>query len=517
MNLTQALHRACQQHPDKTAVVCAGRRLTFRQWADRAARLGAVLRSRGVGSGDRVALLAANGENYIACYTALWWIGAAACPVNTRWSVAEIAYSLRDCGVRCLIVDIDHAGLVSALREQAPCLRDVLCLGEHTPTGATALEPLLAASSPAADGRFGGDHLATLLYTGGTTGHPKGAMLSHANLLSAALARLAATPKMADSVALLSTPLFHAASLGRLLPHMIAGGICVVLPQFRADAVFDAVEAEGVTDLPLVPSMLQTLLDHPGFDPRRLRSVRRIGYGAAPIAEALLERALQALPDVEFMQSYGMTECAALATLSRPSDHGPEARRSGRSRSAGRACSIVELRIVGPQGQELRVGEVGEIVVRGPNVMLGYWNRPEETAQALRGGWLFTGDVGTLDAEGCLYVVDRLKDMIVTGGENVYSAEVENVLHTHPAVQTCAVFAVPSALWGEAVHAVVVLRDGVAPDETELRDHCRSRLAGYKCPKEIAFAHSLPMTAAGKVAKHLLRDPYWQGEKRRVA
>jgi long-chain acyl-CoA synthetase len=511
MYLTQGLHRATQRHPGKTAIVCGDERLSYGQWADRAARMGAVLRAQGVSHRDRVAVLADNSADYIVCYTALWWIGAVPCPVNTRWTAPEIAFSLRDCGVRLLLVDAAHAPLEATLRDQAGCMRTVSCLGD------TELERLITCTEPAEDARCGDDELAVVLYTGGTTGHPKGVMLSHRNLASAALARQAATPQLHDSVVLISTPLFHAASIGRLLPHLMAGGTSVILPQFRADAALAAIETEAVTDLPLVPSMLQSLLDHPCFAPHRLRSVRRIGYGAAPIAAALLDRALEAFPNVAFMQSYGMTECAALATLSLPSDHGAQARQSGRSRTAGMACAINELRIIGANGKVLLPGSTGEIVLRGPNVMLGYWNRPTETAQALRSGWLHTGDAGCLDEEGCLYVVDRLKDMIVTGGENVYSAEVENVLLSHEDVQACAVFAIPSAQWGEAVHAVVVLRERAKPDGAALRAHCRRALAGYKCPKQIEFSDTLPMTAAGKVAKNILREPYWQGHARRVA
>jgi long-chain acyl-CoA synthetase len=511
MYLTQGLHRALQQHPDKTAIVGAELRLTYRAWVDRSARLATVLHAHGVTRGTRVAIFAGNEATYLVCYAALWWIGAVACPINTRWSRPEIAFSLRDCGVELLLVDARHAPIAAALRDEVAALRHVLRLDDG------ALDYLMGQAAPAVDQRCGDDELAAVLYTGGTTGHPKGVMLSHRNLGAAALARLAATPQLSDSVVLLATPMFHAASIGRFLPHVMAGATCVVVPDFRAEEVFALIEAEGVTDLPLVPSMLQTLLEHSQFAPQRLLSVRRIGYGAAPIDEALLERALRALPGVDFAQSYGMTECAALATISLPSDHGREARSSGRSRSAGRACAVMELRILGPDGEDICMGEVGEIVLRGPNVMLGYWNRPEETAQALRDGWLHTGDAGRLDTQGCLFVVDRLKDMIVTGGENVYGAEVENALLSHPAVKACSVFAIPSVQWGEAVHAVVVLRDGIPAAEAELRAHCRLILAGYKCPKQIEFSDALPMTAAGKVAKNILRAPYWQGHERRVA
>jgi long-chain acyl-CoA synthetase len=496
VSLTEALHSATRQHPALVGLVCDGQRLGYQQWAERSARLGAVLRGQGIAASDRVAVLAANSNDYMVALTGTWWIGAVACPVNTRWSLPEMADSLRDCGARTLFVDRQHAALVRDLRGQVPELRAVLCFGADAPQGTAALEPLLTAALRLDDSHASDEQLAALLYTGGTTGRAKGVMLSHRNLAASALARIAVTPDLIDSVALVAMPLFHVAGLVRLLTHLYAGGRSVIMPQFRVDTLIDLIDNEDITDLPLVPSMLQSLLDHPKFDPQRLRSLRRFSYGAAPIADALLERALGLLPNIRFSQAYGMTECAALATLG---EHQP-----ARSRSAGRACGT-DLRIVDPQGLGLPADTIGEITVRGPNVMQGYWNRPQETAQALRAGWLHTGDAGYLDADGYLYVVDRIKDMIISGGENVYSVEVENVLLLHPAVQACAVFGLPSEQWGEAVHAVVVLRAAADADATALGLHCRSLLAGYKCPKQIRLVESLPMTPAGKVAKHLLR------------
>ncbi len=504
MSLTDPLRRACAQHPGKTALICAGRRFSYQQWQERSARLAGVLLTRGVSAGDRVAVLAANSDDYAVIYTGLWWLGAVACPVNTRWSDLEIAYSLRDCGVQTLIVDSAHGTQVAALQRQVPDLRDVLCIGPPAAIGAealaavTALEPLLAAASPIDDRRVNDSQLAALLYTGGTTGEPKGVMLSHGNLVAAVQARIDASPSLADSVALISMPLFHVAGLTRLLTHLFSGSCCVVLPQFRAAELLDVLEAEGVTDLSLVPSMLQTLLDEPQFDARRLRSLQRFNYGAAPISDALVLRMRSLLPHIGFSQAYGLTECAALASMGNYLNTP--------TRSAGRACGSVELKILAPDGTTLPPGSTGEIALRGANIMQGYWGKPMETAQALRDGWLFTGDAGYLDADGNLYVVDRLKDMIITGGENVYSTEVENALLQHPAVQSCAVFGVPSERWGEAVHAVVVKRASANIDEASLREHCRAQIAGYKCPKSIEFADSLPVTPAGKVAKQLLRQ-----------
>jgi acyl-CoA synthetase (AMP-forming)/AMP-acid ligase II len=267
------------------------------------------------------------------------------------------------------------------------------------------------------------------------------------------------------------------------------------------------------------PALLATAVavaDEPEFAPQRLRSVKRLHYGAAPSAGALLQRAARTLPWAGLYQAYGMTESMGVGTVSFPSDHRSEDWASGHALSAGQACLVAELRVVDIDGNDAGVGEVGEIVLRGPNVSPGNWNRPEETAQTFRDGWLHTGDAGKLDAQGYLYVVDRIKDMIVTGGENVYSSEVENALAQHPAVATSAVIGIPSDKWGEAVHAVVVLRPGVTVNEAALKDHCRNLVAHYKAPKSVEFVAALPLTAAGKVGKNVLRERYWKGFARRV-
>ena len=511
MYLTQALHRALQRCPDRSAYVCDGQRRSFADVHDRVARLGAVLDARGVQPGDRVALLAGNATETIEAFLGCWWIGAVPCPVNTRWSVPEMVFALRDCEPRMLLVDAAHAALLAPLREAGACPQSMALGGGHGPDAPPGCEPAMRAVEPRADGRWGGEHLAALLYTGGTTGRSKGVMLSHANLWSSAMGRLADVGPMEDAVALLVTPLFHVAAISRFLPHLLAGSTVVVLPRFDPAEVIALIEREKVTDLPVVPSMLQRLLDDPAFVPERLRSLRRLSYGAAPSAEALLRRAQALLPWAGLTQSYGMTESSSTVVISTPADHDEAGWRDGRARAAGRACTVVELRVADEQGLDVAPGEVGEILLRGPTVMQGYWNRPEETAAALRDGWLRTGDAGRLAPGGHLHVVDRIKDMIVTGGENVYSAEVENVLALHPAVSMCAVIGAPDPLWGEAVRAVVVLRPGVTVDDAALVAYCRRSLAGYKCPKRIDFVDALPLTAAGKVAKNRLREALRDG------
>ncbi len=501
MYLTQGLQRSLQRHPHKTALVHLGegapREHRFDTLADEVARQAAALAARGIGDGDRVALLAPNTGQLVLALLACWWRGAVACPLNTRWSEAEIAGALDDSGASLLLVD----EAFTAWAADAPVPRRTLDAFAHE---AAALAPL-------ADSRTGGDALAAILYTGGTTGRAKGVMLSHANFWTASMTRGAELNNPPDSVTLLVAPLFHVAGLGRLVGQMIVGGAWVTMPQFRAGAALQAIERHGIGDIIVVPTMLQALLDDPGFRPERLQGLARIAFGAAPMPPDLLDRALAAWPEAEFFQAYGMTETAGAVTINLPANHRPERRALGRLDSVGRAGLGAEVRVVDEHGRELPRGEVGEVVVRGPMVMQGYWRQPEATQAVLQGGWLRTGDGARMDAEGYLFIADRLKDMIITGGENVYGAEVEAALRSHPAVAQAAVIGVPDARWGEAVQAVVVLRPGHAGSEAladALRAACRARLAGYKCPRGVRFAAALPMSAAGKVLKNVLRAEF---------
>ncbi|WP_374670040.1 class I adenylate-forming enzyme family protein [Ramlibacter sp.] len=501
MYLTQGLQRSLQRHPDKTALTHVGetavRRHSFAQLVDGVARHAAALAARGVQAGDRVALLAPNHDELVRALFACWWRGAVACPLNVRWSAPELAHALQDCGAHLLLVDES----LEALAAQASTLPRVTL-------GAFADEA--AALPPLPDTRTGGEALATILYTGGTTGRSKGVMLTHANFWTAAMTRGAELNNAPDSVSLLVAPLFHVAGLGRLVGQSIVGGACITMAQFRPPQVLAAIEEHRITDTIMVPTMLQALLDEPGFHADRVRSLDRIAFGAAPMPPDLLDRALAAWPHAEFFQAYGLTETAGAVCINLPPNHrSPEARARGRLHSVGRAGLGAEIVITDESGRELPRGEVGEILTRGPMVTQGYWGLPEATASAFRDGWFRTGDAGRMDAEGYLYIVDRLKDMIITGGENVYCAEVEAALRSHPQVSQAAVIGLPDPRWGETVHAVVVSTEGAPSDEAQadvLRGWCRDRLAGYKCPRSIAFAPALPLSAAGKVLKNVLRE-----------
>lgn len=517
MYLTQSLQRMLQQAPDREVTVCRGRRRTFREFGNRVARLASALRDLGMAPGDRVGMLALNSDRYLEYMMGVWWGGGVLNPVNIRWSVPEIVYSLDDCDTSILIVDDHFLRLVEGIRATAKRTPIFIHAGDtDTPESMLSFERLIAASSPIEDAGRGGDDLATVMYTGGTTGFPKGVMQSHLNIWSACIQRMAETPPLSNSSVLHAAPLFHCAAMARAVTQFIAGERHVIIPTFDPGEVLQTVERESVAELLLVPTMIQAVLAHPDFTRHELSSVKRLTYGASPISVALLERIVAALPGVELYHSYGLTEACPIVSSNPPENHSEAARKSGLSRSVGRGSYGVNVKIVDEQGREVPRGTVGEIIVRGPNIMQGYWNKPEETATALRGGWLYTGDGAYMDEEGYLFIVDRMKDMIVSGGENVYSAEVENVIARHEAVAMCAVIGVPHDQWGEVVHAVVVCKAGAMVSEAEIRAHCHQAIAGYKCPKTVEFRTELPLSAAGKVLKRALRAPYWEGRKRAV-
>lgn len=500
MYLTQGLHRALQRSATKTALTHIGESVTrdhsFSTLVDGVARHAAALVARGIRANDRVAILCTNHDLMVQSLFACWWIGAVACPLNHRWSAPELRDAVADCGASILVFDANFAPLA----QQVPVPQLSI---EALDSEAQTLKPLQ-------DLRAGGDTLAAILYTGGTTGRSKGVMLTHANFWAASMARGAELNSSPDSISLLVAPFFHVAGLGRLIGQVIVGGSCVTMAQFRPASVLAVMHDYAITDTIMVPTMLQALLDEPSFHPTLVQSLNRIAFGAAPMPPALLDRALSAWPNAEFFQAYGLTETAGAVCINLPENHrSPEARTNGLVNSVGRAGLGAEILIVDEFGTDVPRGEVGEIVVRGPMVTQAYWDNAAATNGAFRDGWFRTGDAGVMDHEGYLFVVDRLKDMIITGGENVYCAEVEAVLSRHPKVSQVAVIGLADAHWGETVHAVVVLTEQ-ADDElkscAELREWCRERLAGYKCPRSISFTNALPLSAAGKVLKNVLRS-----------
>jgi acyl-CoA synthetase (AMP-forming)/AMP-acid ligase II len=513
MYWTQGLHRALQQQPDATATVCGARTRTYAELGARVARLAGALRELGVRDGTRVAVLALNSDRFTELLLAVPWADAVLTPCSTRWGPGETGYALADSGAEVLVVDDAFTELVPALAARCPGALTVVHAGDGPPPpGMLGFEDLVAGAAPVEDPRRGGDALAALMYTGGTTGVAKGVMVGHGALVGVMLALEASAPSdRATARTLVATPMSHMSGLVSALLPITYGGTQVIVPRFEPGAVLDAVEGDRASQMFLVPSMLRALLDHPSCAASDLSSMRHVMYGAAPIDAALLDRAMAAFPRASFQQVYAATESGAAGTLLTPDDHRAGARLS----SAGRPMVGVEVAILDAAGAARPAGAVGEIWLRGP-VMLGYWNKPAETAAALRDGWLHTGDAGYLDEAGYLHIVDRVKDMIVTGGDNVYSVEVENLLARHPAVASCAVIGVPDPTAGERVHAVVVLRPGARLDLDGIRRHCRGAIAEYKLPGSYEVLDALPLSAAGKPLKHRLREPHWAGQPRRV-
>ena len=440
-------------------------------------------------------------------------------PCNIRWSPAEILYSLEDSGSTVLMVDETFKGMVAQFRRESTTLREFIYCGDgDTPEGMHNYETLVAQTVPVVDALRRGNDLAGIFYTGGTTGFPKGVMLSHNNLCSSGLAVRAEGLARPGGTYLHAAPMFHLADMGLAFPHWVEGNTHSIIPAFDPAKVLDTIEQHRVTNLCLVPTMIQMMLDHPSMGPQRdLSSLRTVFYGASAVPDALLLRAQKAIPQAEVFQGFGMTELSPVGTILPSSYLSEENRHLGKLGCSGLATFCTEAKIVDGEGNEVPRGTVGEIIVRGPNVMMGYWNKPELTAAALRNGWMHTGDGGRMDQEGFVTVVDRLKDMIKTGGENVFSAEVENALAKHPAVMMSAVIAIPDPQWGEAVHAVVVLRPGQTATADDIVAHCKTLIAGYKSPRSVEFLDALPMTGAGKILKTKLREPFWQGRERAVA
>jgi long-chain acyl-CoA synthetase len=517
MNVTQGLRRMLQVDPHGVATIDGNRRHTWQQLGDRVARLAGALQGVGIKAGDRVAVLMLNSDRYIELYLGVAWAGAVIVPTNTRWSAIEIEDSLRDCRASMLVVDKTFAPMGVQLANAIPSMRLVYADDDAGPAEAKNYERLIANAKTVPDAMSRPEDLAGIFYTGGTTGRSKGVMLSHNNLVTNALHTLAEGlfhfPE--GSTYLHAAPMFHLANGAAMFVQLLSGGRNVIIRSFTPEGVMDAVAAEKVNIGLLVPTMIQMLVDHPAFGSHDMSSLKRVLYGASPITEALLERAMARLPGVAFHQLYGMTEVAPCATHLHWREHGPEGRAKGRHRGCGRAIIGVEVRIVDGDHKPVPPRTIGEVAIRGSNVMMGYWERPEETAKALIGGWMHTGDGGYMDEDGFFYLVDRIKDMIVTGGENVYSMEVENVLAQHPAVVQCAVVGIPHERWGEAVHAIIVRKPGISVDPAEVIAFCKERIANYKCPRSVEVRDEpLPLSGAGKILKRELRAPFWEKEKK---
>ena len=507
--LVDIIRSTAAEHPDDPAVTYAGSTQTFGQLDARSSQVARALIAAGVGPQDRVAYLDKNVPAYFEVAFGALKANAVLVGVNWRLAPPEVAHILGDAGATVLFVGSEFADTVDAIRAELPQLRTVVA------NDGDRFEPLDAwlAPHPATDPQVAttGADIATQLYTSGTTGHPKGVMLSNDNLATITNNVAAQWRMEPGSVSLAAMPMFHIGGSGWAFVSMAFGAEVVLMRDLDPSALLGLVEAHRITHAFLVPAVLNFLLLMPDLATTDVSSLELVVYGASPITESTLTASIEAL-GCDFMQVYGLTETCGAITQLDPDAHRPEL-----LRSCGRAYPWVELRCVDADGADVPAGTVGEIWTRSGQNMVGYHGKPEATAEAITAdGWFRTGDAGYLDDEGHLFIHDRVKDMIVSGGENIYPAEIENVLAQHPSVADVGVIGVPDEKWGETVKAIVVARPGTEVDEADLLAFARERLAGFKLPRSVDVVDELPRNPSGKILKKDLRAPYWEGRDRQV-
>jgi len=515
------LRYAEQQFPNKTAVVCGERRFTYAQFAERASRLAGALREAGVNAGDRVAFLSLNCHRLLEAYYGVLEAGAVLLPLNIRLAPAELSYILNDAGAKALFLEKEFTEVVDSFHRNVSTVQNFVMLdaaAQASWASPTTYEDILAVATPYQPDVMGFDEnsLAELFYTSGTSADPKGVMLSHRNIYLHALSVCLTFQPKAESVDLHTIPLFHANGWGTAHSITFMGGTHVMLQRFTCAEVFQLIERERVDSLSLVPIMATALVNSPERQKYDLSSLQWVSIGGAASPPTLVREVEEKLGCACFA-GYGLTETAPVLSTAMPK---PGAQHEGEQRYAtqamtGYAIPGVELRVVDFENNDVpRDGKtMGEIVARADGVMQGYWQQPAATADAMRGGWFHTGDMATISGDGRILIVDRRKDIIVSGGENISSLEVEKALLAHPGVYEAAVIPIPDEKWGEVPKGLVVPKPGSELTETELLEFCRSRIAHYKCPRSIEFLESLPKTATGKVLKKGLRKKYWGEQK----
>ncbi len=520
MDIWLTLNKALELYPDRIGVVDGDRSFTYGQIGDRVKGLARFFKARAIQPGDRISILEVNSHAFLETYYAAAGIGAILNPLNYRLAAREIAYILNDSGTDWLVAASRFAALVKGVLAEDTPLKGVIWIGDPPETSAEvpyfkyddAVENHAGEFKPAAVGE---NDVAHLYYTSGTTGRPKGVMLTHKNVCLHALGTIAELKLVDSDVWGHIAPMFHLADAWATFAVTWVGGRHVMVGQFEPETVMATIEQQRMTLSNMIPTMLNLMIKHPKVTEFDYASLRVILSGGAPIAPQVVKSITEAF-GCDYIQTYGMTETSPYLTFSILKAHlqdlPPDEQLKYKSKT-GRPFIGVDLKVVDEKGTPVKADDkqVGEIWVRGDTVTPGYWKRPEETADAFCDGWLRTGDLAVVDAEGYVNIVDRRKDMIVTGGENVYSTEVENVLYMHPKVLEAAVFGVPDDKWGEAVTAAVVLKENETATEKEIIQFCREYQAAYKTPKSVIFLDELPKTGSGKITKKVLRDDYWPG------
>ena len=520
MILGDFYRRNVTMYPDKTAFIHEDRRLTFAELDARVNRLVHALTGLGLEKGDRVAILAKNCIPFMEVYGGSEKGGLVTVPLNFRLSGPELARIIHDSGTKALVVSQEYLSAVESIRNDVPTVEHFICLDGQV-DGMHSYEALLA-NQPVTEPRvtLTPDDLAYIMYTSGTTGRPKGAMLTHRGQLADSQSMLMELSLRPSDRHLAVMPLFHVGGRAVPLTHFYRGCTTVISSGFDPVQALSLIERHGLTTIQVVPTMIAFMLDSPDLERFDTSSLNMMFYASSPMPVELMRRAITKFGQI-FVQGYGQTESGPLTTLLGKEDHvangTPEQLR--RLASCGRAVMNVAVGVVDADGQDVSLGEpadVGELVCRSELNMSGYWANPAATAEAIRDGWLYTGDMATVDEDGYLYIVDRKKDMLISGGENIYPREVEEVLYTHEAVLEAAVIGVPDPVWGEAVKALVVLKQRARASAEELIEHCKAHLASYKKPKSVEFRKELPKTPSGKILKRALREKYWAGQRRSV-
>ena len=503
--------RTAGDHP---ALDYAGHVTSYRELDAQSARLANGLLAAGITAGDRVVYLGKNSDDFFLALYGTAKSGACFCPLNWRLSEPELCRVLADTDARLAFVEPEFATLWAAMLTATgltiPMQEVDRARGEDDPLRCWLMEFPARVLAPVAM-----ETGAIQLYTSGTTGDPKGVVITHDNFNHMRLCEHfePAFEWRPEDRFLVALPNFHLLAIGLSLQSMYNGMAVVIERQFEPGAALQSISTLKPSITAFAPAMIQMLLGHPRAASSDFSSLRLVMYAGSPIALGLIKRALQAMP-CEFMQFYGATETSGAVTLLRPKEHDLE--REDKLKACGRPLPLIDLRIVDDAGQDVARGQPGELWIRSPSLASGYWKKPDVTAEVFEQGWYKSGDIAICDEEGLYYIHDRLKDMIVSGGENIYSTEIESVLSTHPAVAVVAVIGVPDARWGEAVKACVVLKNDQQVSAEDLLSHCRTRLASYKLPKSIAFYPAFPMTGSGKIAKRELRAPFWAGQDRAI-
>jgi acyl-CoA synthetase (AMP-forming)/AMP-acid ligase II len=501
LHLTQPLHRAAAQYPNRVATVFEDRTTTYAELAARVGRMACALRELRMKEGDRVALLSHNSDRFVEFLYAVWWAGGVVNPINIRWNEWEMVRALDDCQTRILFVDDHSAPSVARLCDRSEHLEKVIHAGDGSvPSGMFSYEQLIRDSTPSPDVRRNGDQLAAIFYSSGSRELTTGVMLSHANMMSSVLGGLEQVATEGD-IGLHAAPLFHLAGAMFMLALTLRATTQVIVPGFQVDDVVKIIVEKGVTNTLLVPTMIHRILNSPELDELSRSRLRQLSCVAAASGDNLAALCAERLPSVKFSKVYGVPEMAPLVSIVAYDDNV-----SKPAGAVGSPSLTTEARIFGEDGKEVARGKTGELVVRGAGLMQGYWNKPIETAKAIRDGWLHTGDAAYMNDAGELFVVGKLSDMVVTGGENVICSEVESVLMLHPSIAACAVIGLPSEQWGLSVHAIVVPKaEGQLPRLEAIRAHCRRYIAGYKCPVSVEFRDALPRSANGEILKSILQ------------